>query len=190
MRSAILVGIYALYVVVVISAPKVRRVFRVHVLGKKHKVRKHFIQQAREKRGNPAPADFEGGAGNESLRTGLLAKTVPRSSESKSMNSDVPSVDEFGVTDSSMIGAGSESVVRVDFVNNEFDMTTEQEDIDAAIEVAHSKVRNGFGASPGDGLTSGILDHSMMTPEGGSTTMHTNRCHHHRCGHLCGPRRW
>jgi sodium/potassium/calcium exchanger 3 len=177
-ESAILVGLYAVYVVVVIGAPKVRRVFRVHVLGKKHEVRTNFIQQAKENRAIAAAADFEGGVSSGGgLRAGLLAQTVPTGGGSLDGGTgggpDGPLLDEFGETDSSLIATGGEGVVRVDFVNNEADRTTEQEDIDAAIEVAHSRVRNGFGGrgdaawhGGGAGIGSGILDRTTLMPAG------------------------
>ena len=50
-KAATLVSVYVVYVVVVVCAPKIRRIFRVHYLGQEHKESKSFIQQAREREG-------------------------------------------------------------------------------------------------------------------------------------------
>lgn len=106
-EAGILVGLFVIYVMVVVSSPKIRRVFRVKVLGKKQKARTNFIEQAREKRKT------------------LLAQSATRSDEAPSDNTGGESLID-----------SDENSLAARVVNNSADLTTEEEDIDAADELA------------------------------------------------------
>jgi Ca2+/Na+ antiporter len=126
-EAATLVCVYGVYVTVVVCAPKVRRVFRTHVLGKKQKKQVSFIQQAREREA-------------AALRSSLLDQTTSGSSRESDLllnvNGGLGPPSSSASYGSSMEGSltSTGEIVRYDMVSNEKDLDIVQEDIDAIKE--------------------------------------------------------
>ena len=128
-EAATLVGLYGVYVVVVVCAPKVRRIFRVHYLGKEHKESKSFIQQARDREAaNTRTSLLNGAAASFSAKESDSLMSVNGLNYGAGNNNDN---DESGID---FNGESSTNIRRDDLVFNEKDLGIVQEDINAAHE--------------------------------------------------------
>ena len=155
-EAATLVALYGVYVVVVVCAPKVRRVFRVHILGKKHKAHISFIQQAKNREAaavllrtslldnainGGSEGSPSGGSGTSPQEhTSLLSNNYGTGNTSTTTALHTQTSSALGSTQASysatMTGplASTSEIMRYDMVSNAQDLPIVAEDIDALKE--------------------------------------------------------
>lgn len=149
-EAATLVAVYVAYVVVVVCAPKVRRVFRVHYLGKKDTSSVSFIQQARDREAATTlrTSLLSNGVGQGGVSDGSNSPqehdsllTVNGGSVQEAVTSGYPSGSSskmsYGATNGEL--TSTDDIKRYDMVSNAQDLAIVQEDIDAVQERQDSK---------------------------------------------------